>query len=174
VRSTAKIIVGILGIVITILGHLLDKSEKYPFVVDFVAPSYIQALTAYEEMLNSSDFLGKGSPKIMKPGDSGFVEIAKVLAQDFPEIRSNVNIVEQIRIKDLGSVAGGYLRDKGINYSGIQPHFELSLAGGRVLSKYVIDLRSAIRKMFLEDSLFYWGSVVFWVGVLITISSLFI
>jgi hypothetical protein len=84
VRSTAKIIVGILGIVITILGHLLDKSEKYPFVVDFVAPSYIQALTAYEEMLNSSSFLGKGSPKIMKPGDSGFVEIAKVLAPRFP------------------------------------------------------------------------------------------
>ena len=174
VRPTLKLLTVCLEIVVTILGHLFDNSERYPWIISIFAPSYPRALRNYDEMLISADSR-RGPPKMIKPGDPGFKEMVKVLSEDFPELANNESVVEKIRIKDTGIVAGGYWPEKGISYSGVQPNFEVTLTGGKVVTKYLIDLRPNIRKQFLEDSLFYWGSWIFWAGILITLlSSLFI
>ena len=53
-------------------------------------------MQTYEEMLAAADFTGKGTPKVIRPRDSGFVELAKVLYLDFPEIK-DANVIERIR-----------------------------------------------------------------------------
>jgi hypothetical protein len=172
-KRRAKTIVAIAGLILTILGYLFDHAERYPWMVNVFAPAYSRATGAYEDMMTAVDFASKGTPKVLRPGDSGFIELANVLLPDFPEIK-DASIIEQIRIKELGLVAGAYFPEKKTNYSGVQPRFEITLKGGTILAKYTFDMRLAIRQMFLEDSIFFWGSIVFWGGVLITILSLFL
>jgi hypothetical protein len=170
-RKTINFVIGLLGVAIIISGHYIRNGDRYPWVIDLFAPRYNVVKNAFEEMLLSADPRNPlQARKILRTNDAGFAEMIEILRADFPELeRANA---EQIRIGDIGLAAGGYWPDKGVSYSGVQPNFEITLSGGNILRRYTFDLRPEIRKRFLEDPLYTWGTRLVWIGAAVTITSL--
>ena len=159
-----------IGIALTIAGWYLDKAaERYEWVVRLVAPSYGTTLRTYEKMLvSAADVQKSGTPVVLTKNEPAFQEVLSILRQHIPGIeRANV---ERMRIKDVG-FGTGYNTQNGISFSGAQPHFEVQLADGKIVTKYLNDIRPEIRKRFFEDTLFMWSTVIFWTGIVVSLSS---
>lgn len=167
---TSRVILFI-GVAVTILSHFVEKAERYSWATDIFAPGYTRAHQAYEQMLASAG-RSKSPPVSLGPENSGFSEILSILASEFSMFeKSNV---AKLRIKDFGIAAGASVGDTVKPLSTIQPHFELTLRDGKILTKYTNDLRPEIRKRFLEDPLSHWGIGLFWTGIAITVVSGFL
>jgi hypothetical protein len=159
-----------IGLGLTIAGWYLDRvAERYEWVGRFLAPNYGTTLRAYEKMLvSAADVQKSGTPIALTKNEPAFQNVLSILRQHIPGIGS-AN-VEKMRIKDVGFGAG-YNTQTGIPFSGAQPHFEVQLADGKILTKYLNDIRPEIQKRFLEDTLFMWSSVIFWTGIVVSLSS---
>jgi hypothetical protein len=169
-----KTAIAITGIVLAILGWYAKGFERYPRVITLLAPHYADTLGAYETMLvSASPAPDKRVPTELTRKDRGFHQLLLVLANDFADIKNTSSVVK-MRIKDVGLAIGAYNTLTGSYYSGAQPHFGLTLKEGKRLSKYVNDLRPKIRKHFLDDEIFFWSSCFFWVGIVLSVLSLFI
>jgi hypothetical protein len=170
-----KTAIGIIGIVLTILGWFPKNIERYPWAISFFAPRYAETLSVYQRMFIST---GREPPEKRVPmeltrKDEGFDDLVLVLLDDFTEIKNATSVVK-IKIKDIGTIAGGYNSETGESYSGAQPHFELTLKDGSLLSKYVNDVPRKIWKRLLDDKVYIWSSLFFWLGITLSLSSLFI
>ena len=171
-----KTAIGIIGIVLTILGWFTKNIERYPsWAVSFFAPRYAETLSAYQRMLISAGQYPpeKRVPMELTRKDAGFDGLSVVLLDDFTEIKNATSVVK-MRIKDVGTAAGAYYPETGESYSGAQAHFELTLKDGSLLSKYVNDLRPKIWKRLLDDKVYLWSSLFFFLGIAISLLSLFI
>jgi hypothetical protein len=170
-----KTTIGIIGIVLTILGWFPKNIERYPWTISFFAPRYAETLSAYQRMFISAgrEPPEKRVPMEMTRKDEGFDDLVLVLLDDFTEIKNATSVVK-MKIKDIGTIAGGYNRETGESYSGAQPHFELTLKDGSLLSKYVNDVPRKIWQRLLDDKVFIWSSLFFWLGITLSLSSLFI
>lgn len=152
---------GILGIIITIAGWVILSANHFPFVYRLVSPHYMYSVSALEQM--------KQKGKVLKKGDKGFQEISEII-----EILMGRDFTPQItQIKPLrgGQTA---IDPWAPNKFGERLRFEITFSNSRKQVWDVEGLSRAIKKRYLTLDVFLWGSVVFGVGVLLSLISLLI
>ncbi len=155
-----KVIVGLIGVGITVCAWLISHHERFPFVERLLAPEYSIAMTA----LNRMHQKGK---VVLKSGEVGFTEISEILKEDI----QGSEPVAQIKKVNAGHAVIE-------TASGIESqHFfdlELSFGDGPVLKKRFYGVQARIQKTYLDSPLFRWVGYIFTAGILITIVSVFL
>jgi len=155
-----KIVVGLIGIGITLCAWLISQHDRFPFVDRVLAPEYAMAMTALNRMHQKGNV-------VLKSGEVGFTEISEILKED---IQSSAPIVQ---IKKVN--AGHAVIETA---SGIESqHFfdlELSVGNGPALKKRFYGVHARIQKTYLDSPLFRWDGYIFGVGILITLVAVFL
>jgi len=67
-----RIVVGLLGIAITLCAWLISHHDRFPFVDRVLAPEYAMAMTALNRMHQKGNI-------VLKSGEVGFAEISEIL-----------------------------------------------------------------------------------------------
>ena len=148
--------VGVIGIAITITGWIILSADHFPFVYRMLTPQYVNSVTALEKMQQNNHLL--------KKGDIGFSEISQIIRTVM--VKSPVQ--EMVQIKTLASGQASTDGPEGmklVDYLRLEVSFSDSLAqvwevGG---------LKTAIKKKYLNLDMFLWGSVIFGVGIVLSL-----
>jgi hypothetical protein len=156
-----RLYIGIIGIGLSVIGWLVLNGQHFPSVYRTIAPRYYEASVALERLVRENTTLSKGDP--------GFSELSGVMKT----LMSKDLGVEITRIKSLGSVQGPLNRTDGIKwvgYLGLEIHYrhlppEVWQMGG-------LDL--VIEKRYLPLNTFIWGSLIFGIGLLLSLVALLI
>jgi hypothetical protein len=139
----------ILGILFAMFGFYVDHSNQNNWVVVLFARDYVQALAAYDKMLNSGSAIDQT--------DLGFDEIASIFSGELSGPG------------DLTVASIKITRNDSLDFKGnpIAQDFVLGivLQDGRTLTGIIGDLRPKIQERFMENSLFHWSQLFFWFGV---------
>ena len=152
-----KFTILVVGILLMVFGWYLDHAEQRELAARIFARDYVQALNAYERMLDEVSEIG--------PTDPGFAQIVSILSGKLSG--SGDLTISKVRIKrdNLWAV-------KTDGYEGPTIALEITLRDGRsVTAGSVKDLRPEIRERFLERALFLKGELVFWLGIIVTLIS---
>ena len=155
-----RIVVGLLGIAITLCAWLISHHDRFPFVDMVLAPEYAMAMTA----LNTMNLKGN---IVLKRGEVGFSQISETLKDD---IQSAAPIVQ---IKKVNAGQAVIETSSGIK----SQHFfdlEISVENGPALKKRFYGLKAKIQKTYLDSPLFRWDGYIFGAGILITLIALFL
>ncbi|MGD2126775.1 MAG: hypothetical protein PVG99_11895 [Desulfobacteraceae bacterium] len=153
--------VGVIGIVVTIIGWVILSGDHFPFVYRMLAPQYMDSLTAIERMQQQNHLL--------KKGDIGFSEISGMIKT----LMAKDPAQEMVQIKTLAFGRGSIDGPEGtklVDRMRLEVLFSDSLAevwevGG---------LKTAIKKKYLNLDIFLWGSVIFGVGIVLSLISVLI
>lgn len=161
-KKKIKTIIGIIGIVITIIGWFVSHGESINWVKHLLARQYVVAVETYENMIKNKSAVKEGEP--------GFKQLADILSEKL-EGPGNLTISE-IRILDHAFSVKSY--ETGMK-SVPTISIEITLRDGRkTQASSVDDLRPELEKRHLKKSIFNVGGVIFWIGILVGILSLFV
>ena len=156
-----KHIVGIIGIVITIIGWFIGNSGNFHVVNRLLAPKYHNALLSYKKMHN------KGF--ILQENDIGFREISKIIENHLEG--DNIPTLNQIETVDFGTscvnTENGQETQKYIE-------FKLTFANNGSIFGKIRMLDEEIKDNYLTKQLFAWACCVFWSGIIISSIALLI
>ncbi len=152
---------GILGIIISIIGWVVLGANHFPFVYMVVAPQYVNSLNALELMEQ------KG--QVLKKGDRGFQEISEVI--EILMARDLTPEITQIRPLRGG---GDFLTLPAPSKFANRLRLEITFSNSTKQVWDIEGIRRAIKRRYLTLDVFLWGSVVFAVGLLLSLISLLI
>jgi len=157
-----KTVLGIIGLILTISGWFISNAEEMNWVIRLLAPKYIVAVEAYENMIKNKSTIEEGSP--------GFQEIAEILSEKLHG--SGDLTISKIHIIDHAFSFKSY--DTGMK-SVPTITIEITLNDGRkTQASGVEDLRPELKKRYLKSSIFKYGAVVFWLGIFLVLTSLLV
>lgn len=156
-----RILLGIIGIILTISGWFVSHGEDINWVKRLLARQYIVAVETYENMIKNKS--------LVKEGEPGFKQLADILSEKLSG--SGDLIISEIRIIDYAFSFISY--DTGIK--GVPTiSIEITLRDGRkTQTSSMDDLRPELEKRYFKNSIFKAGTVIFWIGILVGILSLF-
>lgn len=154
-----RLYIGLIAIGLTVIGWLVLNGQHFPLVHRIIAPKYYQADLALERLARGNTVLSKGDP--------GFSELARAMKT----LMSKNLGVEITRIKSLGSVQAPLNRANGlkqVGYLSVEIHYrhlppEVWQMGG---------LELVIKKRYFPLNTFLWGSLIFGVGLLLSLVAL--
>ena len=150
-----KYCVGISGVVITIIGWIVSNADHFPFVYRILAPKYLNAISAFNRM-HQKNF-------ILREEDVGFSQIVEILKED---IRGNgVPTITHIKTLSWGAGLGGTPDTKWRDYIEIQ----VSFSNGRAVTGKLHELKARIEKRYLVRTVFSSSSIIFWIGIAISV-----
>lgn len=155
-----RIVVGLLGIAITLCAWVISHHDRFPFVDRVLAPEYAMAMTALNRMHQKGNI-------VLKSGEVGFAEISEILKDD---MQSGAPIVQ---IKKVNAGQAVIETSSGIE----SQHFfdlEISVENGPALEKRFYGVQAKIQKTYLDSPLFKWDGYIFGAGILITVVALFL
>ena len=161
-KVMVKIIVGIIGIFITILGWTISNANHFPFVTRIVAPKYSNSISALNKM-HKKDF-------ILRQGDVGFREISDIIKEHIKG--SEVPVITQIK-----TLTG---RGTALSATSVGTKWrqffklEISLSNAEPLSVTVYEFRSKIKEKYLTSNLFKGGTIFFWIGIVFSLIAVFL
>lgn len=69
-----KTVVGIIGVILTVVGWFISVANYLPLVYRFMAPRYVRAQAAHVKLY--------GNEKVISKGEHGFDEICQVIKED--------------------------------------------------------------------------------------------
>jgi hypothetical protein len=88
-----KHIVGFTGVIITICGFTIDNADYFKFVYSIIAPSYTNAMIAYDKMYVRGF--------ILREDDIGFKEISQMVKDTaFDDLRKEIPKLKITQIKN--------------------------------------------------------------------------
>ena len=154
-----RMVIGIIGIGLSVLGWIALNGEHFPFVHRIVSPQYYDGLKAVERLKKENASLGRG--------DSGFPELAEILKNLVAKDRR----VEIVSIKSLGEVTSPENLGERVKWVGplsLEIHFQS-------LPQEVWQigaLASAIKQKYPPLNLFLWGSLILGIGLLFNLMTL--
>jgi hypothetical protein len=154
-----RMVIGIIGIGLSVLGWFALNGEHFPLVYRIVSPQYYDGLKAVEELSRKNASLHRG--------DSGFPELTGILKS----LTGKDHTVEIVSIKSVGVDQGPANLAEGAKWVGplsLEIHFqslpqEVWQIGG---------LESAIEQKYPPLNLFLWGSLILGIGLLLNLMSL--
>jgi hypothetical protein len=156
-----RLYIGLIAIGLSVFGWLVLNGQHFPSVHRIIAPRYYEADLALERLVRGNTALSEGDP--------GFSELAGVMKT----LMSKNLGVEITRIKSLGSAQEPMNRADGlkqVGYLSLEIHFrhlppEVWQMGG-------LDL--AIKQRYFPLNTFLWGSLIFGIGLLLSLVALLI
>ena len=157
----AKRHVGIIGIGITIVGWIVSNADHFPFVYQILAPKYLSSISAFDKM-HQKNF-------ILREGDIGFPEISKLLKEHMTG--KAIPIIIQVKTLDWGT--GAVNTSEGMKWRNYIK-LEVSFSNSQPATGEFYDLKLQIKKRYLTCRVFLWSSTIFWIGIAITLISLFL
>lgn len=157
-----KTILGLAGIILTVIGWFISHGENINWVKRLLAPQYTVVIETYENMIKNESSIKEGAP--------GFQQIAAILSEKLSG--SGDLVISKIHILDHAFSVKSY--DTGMK-SVPTITIEITLKDGRkTQTSGLEDLRPEIEKRYLKKTIFKAGAWIFWLGILVAISSLFI
>ena len=153
----------VMGILLSCFGFLLSNTERLPFVLQMVSPSYINARFALQTLEMGKEVL---------PGMRGFAECATIYMieledQNPIEILSGVAIT---RFYHPPKVVKGLSVKRGISVS--RP-LEITLSNGQKLNTTLEALEKKVFRLKAKK-LFSWATIIFLFGVFFQILGFFV
>ena len=161
-KMKIKTLLGIIGITLAISGWFVSHGEDINWVKRLLAPQYKVVVETYENMIKDKS--------LVKEGEPGFKQLADILSEKLSG--TGDLIISEIRIIDHGFSFKSY--DTGMR-SVPTISIEITLRDGRkTQASSVDDLRPELEKRYFKKSIFKVGAVIFWIGILVGILSLFL
>ena len=154
-----RMVIGIIGIGLSVLGWVALNGEHFPAVYLVVSPQYYDGMKAAEGLKKKGAFL--------KKGDSGFPELAEILR----ELTAKDQSKEIVSIKSLGEVPGPTNLAEGVKWIGLL-NLEIHFRSLPQEFWQIGALESAIRQKYPPLNLFLWGSLILGIGLLLNLTSL--
>jgi hypothetical protein len=151
----------LIGILIACMGWFLNNAERFPFVYNVIAPQYMKKMALYQQMRQKGHVLQKGGPAF---------PVALELLDDFITHDGKKEI---IRIKTLDSAMGLVKTTEGprwYNYMELQVTY--TTPPHRYYTFHNFD--KLIQVKYLTLYVHTWSSVLFWIGILMCLLSLFL
>ncbi len=161
-KAPLKVIVGIIGIFITILGWIILNASYFPFVIRVIAPKYSNAISALNKMHKKN--------YILRKGDVGFSEISEIIKEN---VRGpTVPVITQIKTL-TGRGAAMSITPTGTRWRQFFK-LEILLSNAEPFTTTVYEFRFKIKKKYLNSYLFEWGAVAFWIGIVVSLIAVFL
>ena len=151
---------GIIGIVITLAGWMASNATHFPAAYRMVAPQYVNSMDALEKM-QTEGF-------VLKKGDRGFREISVVLKR----LVSKDPDLEITQIRTMGSGYGAVDLPEGMKWVDFL-RLEVKSTRSPPKTWEVGGLEKAIQKTYLTLNVFLWGTIIFGLGILLSLISIF-
>jgi len=156
-----KYYVGVIGVVIIIIGWIISNADHFSFVYQILAPKYLNSISAFNKM-HQKNF-------ILREGDVGFLEISELLKEHITG--DIIPIITQIKTLSWGTSAANTPEGmKWRNYVKL----ELSFSNSQPATGDFYDLKSEIEKRYLTCNVFSWSSIIFWIGIGISLVAVFL
>jgi len=164
--NKTSVIIGFIGIGLIIFGWFLSNSERFPFIYSVLAPKYLKAKTALGNLTTES---------IIQEGDKGFSELADIVMDKFIKMSEQ----ERKKAKRLGikinkiEMLGNMmtLRERAAEIrTGTTLKLKTTFSNGQTTEGNAFDISSLIEEKYLSNPLFKWGSFIFWIGIIISIT----
>lgn len=157
-----KVIVGIIGIFITILGWVISNASHFPFVIRVIAPKYSNAISALNKMHKKN--------YILRKGDVGFSEISEIIKENVKG--PTAPVITQIKTL-TGRGTAQSITPTGTRWRQFFK-LEISLSDAQPFTTTVYEFRSKIKKKYLTSDLFEWGAVAFSIGIVVSLFAVFL
>ena len=157
-----KTILGIVGLILTVIGWFISNGEDINWVKRLLAPQYTVAIEAYESMIKNKSSIEEGDP--------GFQQIATILSEKL--LGSGDLTISKIHI--LGHALSVKSYDTVMN-SVPTITIEITIKDGRkTQTSGIDDLRPELEKRYFKKPIFQAGAWIFWFGILVVVVSLFV
>jgi hypothetical protein len=134
------------GILVLILGWLIANTKYIPFMHKLLCPQYHAAATAQRKLYDKIP---------LRRGDVGFSEIAQILETKYDIKDINYIIPVQLKLK---------VYPNGVK--NVEVVLDITYFGTEKFSAQ-LDLKSAIRSVYLTKDYFVYSFIIFTIGVLI-------
>ena len=154
-----RMVIGIIGIGLSVLGWVALNGEHFPAVYRIVSPQYYDGMKVAEGLKKKDASLNRG--------DSGFPELAGILKELMAKDRGT----EIVSIKSLGEVLGPPNLGEGVKWVG-PLSLEIRFRGLPQEIWQIGALESAIKQKYPPLNLFLWGSLILGIGLLLNLMSL--
>ncbi|MBU2498917.1 MAG: hypothetical protein KKE57_08460 [Proteobacteria bacterium] len=151
---------GVIGVIITVAGWMASNSAHFPAAYRMVAPQYVNSMQAFERMQE------KGF--VLKKGDRGFTEISEI-------IKRLVSKEPDLAVTEIRTLASGYTSLDLAEGKRLVDFLRLEVLSSRLPSQAceIGGLEEAIKERYLKVNVFLWGAVVFGLGILLSLISIF-
>ena len=153
IKEPIKLIFVLLGILISIFGHLIKTAENRPLISHIFAKSYCKAMTTLE-IMQQENF-------ILKRGDDGFSEMQNILQPgvklDYPNSQTDKPDFTQIKTIRWGR---GIVKNELVDIYTFDITF--SVQDKQTTSTfYYANLKSYIKERYLSNTLRFYGVIFF-------------
>jgi hypothetical protein len=175
-KKKLKIIIGLIGVILTIIGWLFGNLSYIPSLKDHLLPQCKRSLLTLEKM-NKEGF-------VLRKGDWGFDEISSLLKKHVKTM-----VMEEGKIMPPDFDALRKLPDWKINSFetiksevGMGPNdivtrrltLRISSDNANTIELPFADMKSWLERNYCDEIVFKWGMYVFWAGIFISVVSIFI
>ncbi|MCE9788436.1 hypothetical protein [Shewanella chilikensis] len=148
------------GIILSVFGWFVDKSENMPKVDRLLASSYYSSLKAFQTSVMHNVYIEKG--------DVGFKKLLPLIRQSL----NKPNKVEVARFmystKDTASVV-----IDGVTQMVSRFDLLIELTDGRQGKVIVGDPTTYLKKEYRDKAIFKFSALFFWTGILLTSFSVY-
>ena len=153
--------IGIAGVCMIVIGHLLSNAGRFPLVYRILAPKYSTSISTLKKM-QDRDF-------ILKDGDKGFSEISEILKGYFEAAISRE--ITQIKTLNWGidtlEAPEGRQWDQYIE-------LEASFSNEPPVAGKFYGLKSKAEQRYLTSKVLASKDGIFWTGIAISLIALFL
>lgn|SRR3989338_7997094 len=153
-----KVFLQLLAIAITLLGYLGGNASKFPLVSRVLNPNFFFAQQGIE-------FLEKN--KILTPTEPGFAEIANLYREKL-EPKEAAQSAEFLKFT-LG--VGGLKFASGLPAKPFAD-VEIYIKNNPIIKGELIQLKNDVT-ILANDRIFFFGNIVFWLGICVSIVLIF-
>jgi hypothetical protein len=154
-----KTVVGIIGVILTVVGWFISHANYLPLVYRLVTPRYVRAQAALVKL--------HGDEKVLNKGDRGFNEICEVIKEDLTGDKDRT--ITKIRTLSWGQAM--------LNTpEGLEPtkylEAEIYFTTTDPITIDIRDLDRRIKRGYLDPHIFFVAAIVFWIGIGISVVAL--
>lgn len=153
-----KIILGVIGVLLTILGWFLSNTEQISWVKKIIAPHFLS--------FNENFYKIQNPGYILSPGDDGFEAIESILKEQIDQ--PDKPKILRIKTRKWGWGTG---TDKFKPIQGSNIEFDVNLHTGQVLPMLVWNIEEKVASK-LNRTVYFWSSMIFWIGMVFSTLSL--
>ena len=161
VKIKLKTVVGIIGLILTVVGWFISHANYLPLVYRLITPRYVRAQAAHVKL--------HGNEKVLTKGDRGFNEICEVIKEDLAGDKDRTII----KIRTLNSGLAMLNTPEGSEPTKYL-EAEISFANTDPIRMDIRDLDGRIKRRYLDPHIFFVALIVFWIGIGISGITLFI